>query len=120
MTEAGTVWETYASAWKAEGAAAKRAVLARSVAANGVYRDPLAECKGHEALIAYMLEFHQQVPGGHFATTYFLAHHGRSIAKWNMLSQDGQKIGDGVSYGEYGPDGQLVAMTGFFDPPPQS
>jgi SnoaL-like domain len=120
MIEAKVVWETYASAWKAQGAAAKRAVLARSVAADAVYRDPLAECQGHDALIAYMLEFHNQVPGGHFETTYFLAHHGRSVAKWHMLNGDGHKIGDGVSYGEYRPDGQLMAMTGFFDVPPGS
>jgi hypothetical protein len=118
MIEAKGVWDVYSSAWKAQGAAAKKALLARSVVANAVYRDPLAECPGHDALVAYMLEFHKQVPGGHFETTYFLAHHGRSIAKWNMMDGNGKKIGDGVSYGEYGSDGQLVAMTGFFDPPP--
>lgn len=77
MTNARSIWEAYASAWKAAGADAKRTALARSVTADGVYRDPLAECPGHDALIAYMLEFHKQVPGGHFETTYFLAHHGR-------------------------------------------
>jgi hypothetical protein len=120
MQQPGEVWETYASAWKEQTAAAKRAVLARSVASDGVYCDPLAECRGHDALIAYMLEFHKQVPGGHFVTTYFLPHHGRSIAKWNMLSGNGQKIGEGVSYGEYGSDGRLVSMTGFYDVPPSS
>lgn len=115
MTKPEAVWETYASAWKAEGAAAKRAALAQSVAIDAVYRDPLAECRGHEALIAYMLEFHRQVPGGHFVTTYFLAHHGRSIVRWTMHNRDGETIGDGISYGEYGSDGFLVAMSGFFD-----
>ncbi|MEK8033803.1 nuclear transport factor 2 family protein [Ideonella sp. DXS29W] len=115
MNAANEVWETYASAWKAEGAEAKRAALTRSVEGGAVYRDPLAECEGHEALIAYMLDFHQQVPGGHFETTYFLAHHGRSVAKWNMRDGQGRKIGDGVSFGEYAASGQLVAMTGFFD-----
>lgn len=117
MNSANEVWETYASAWKAEGADAKRAAMARSVADSAVYRDPVAECHGHAALIAYMLDFHTQVPGGHFQTTYFLAHHGRSIAKWDMRDGQGRKIGDGVSYGEYAASGQLVAMTGFFDVP---
>lgn len=63
-----------------------------------------------------MLGFHQHVPGGSFETHYFLAHHERSIAKWNMCNGAGEIIGEGVSYGEYGRDGKLVAMTGFFDP----
>lgn len=120
MIEARVVWESYASAWKAEGDAAKRALLSGSVAANAVYRDPLAECPGHDALLAYMHEFHKSVPGGHFKTTYFLAHHGRSIAKWDMLNHSGQAIGHGVSYGEYDAGGKLVAMTGFFDVPEAS
>ena len=66
-----------------------------------------------------MLGFHQQVPGGHFATTYFLAHHDVSIAKWNMVNGDGTIIGDGVSYGHYNEEGALVAMTGFFETLPQ-
>ncbi|MBM3572311.1 MAG: nuclear transport factor 2 family protein [Alphaproteobacteria bacterium] len=118
MTEAKIIWEIYASAWRAAGAEAKQELLARSVSADAIYRDPLAECPGHLPLISYMLEFHQQVPGGYFETTYFLAHHQRSIAKWNMRDGAGQKIGEGVSYGEYGKDGKLIAMTGFFDPPP--
>ncbi len=60
-----------------------------------------------------MIDFHKQVPGDHFETTYFLAHHGRSIARWNMLDRSGHKISDGVSYGEYGPTDQLVVTTLF-------
>jgi hypothetical protein len=118
MIEARDVWETYASAWKAEDAPAKRAALARSVAPHAAYCDPLTECLGHDALIAYMLEFHRQVPGGHFETIDFVTHHGRSIARWNMLDGNGKKMSEGTSYGEYGPNGQLTAMTGFFDIPP--
>jgi hypothetical protein len=64
-----------------------------------------------------MLEFHKQVPRGYFETTYFLAHHGRRIAKWRMLNGNKEQIGDGLSYGEFGPDGKLVSMTGFFELP---
>jgi hypothetical protein len=108
-------WETYASAWKAGSEADKRAALEASVDAACVYRDPLTQAEGHDALVATMLEFHRSVPGGHFETTYFLAHHGRSIARWTMRSGDGAAIGEGVSYGEYGAHGRLVAMTGFFE-----
>jgi hypothetical protein len=91
--------------------------LRDSVAAECTYRDPLAMTCGHAELIQYMQSFHGQVPGGHFVTTYFLAHHDRSIAKWNMVDGAGNILGDGVSFGEYDATGTLTAMTGFFEAP---
>jgi hypothetical protein len=114
-----TTWELYASAWKEPTAQGKADALRHSVAPVCVYQDPLTIAKGHDELIAYMLAFHEQVPGGHFVTTYFLAHHDVGIAKWNMLSGNGTVIGDGVSYGQYNAQGALVAMTGFFAVPAQ-
>lgn len=110
-------WETYVSAWQATGAQAKALALRDSVDADCVYRDPLVQAEGHGALVDYMLGFHQQVPGGHFKTTSFRAHSARSVATWQMCGAGGEVIGDGISYGEYGADGKLLAMTGFFDTP---
>jgi hypothetical protein len=107
-------WETYAAAWRARPESDKRAALEASVDRACVYRDPRTVAEGHDALVAAMLAFHDRVPGGHFETTYFLAHHGRSIARWTMRGGDGAALGEGISYGEYGPHGRLVAMTGFF------
>jgi hypothetical protein len=107
-------WDTYASAWKATAADDKASALRASVAATAIYRDPLTEAKGHAALIAAMIDFHQRVPGGHFVTTHFEAHHDRSLARWTMHDAAGAVLGDGTSFGEYGPDGRLVAMTGFY------
>ena len=118
MTNYREIWETYAGAWRAGERADKLTALDRSVARCAVYRDPAVECRGHDDLVEYMLQFHQQVPGGRFETTYFLVHHARSIARWNMVSGAGEKIGEGLSYGEYDSDGMLVAMTGFFEIPP--
>jgi hypothetical protein len=112
-------WGKYVSAWEEATAKGKADVLRSSAAVGCVYTDPVTIASGHEELIAYMLAFHQQVPGGHFVTTYFLAHHDVSIAKWNMVSGDGTVIGDGVSYGQYNEQDMLVAMTGFFETPSQ-
>lgn len=116
--ERRTTWETYASAWRATTREARRAALAVSVDGACVYRDPLSVAEGHDALIDCMEQFHQSVPGGHFETTYFLAHHARSIARWNMRASDGALLGEGISYGEYDARGRLVAMTGFFETQP--
>lgn len=110
-------WETYVSAWKLLDAKARSGALSTSVAEHAVYRDPLCQAEGHGPLIEYMNGFHEQVPGGHFETTYFQAHHDRSIAKWNMRNGQGLVLGEGVSYGEYDAEGKLVSMIGFFETP---
>ena len=110
-------WEAYANIWKLEGAEAKRAACAEHLDRSCVYTDPLTQRQGWDDLVAYMVEFHQQVPGGHFVTREFKAHHGRSVAHWNMVGGDGTVLGEGVSYGEYAEDGKVRIMTGFFDAP---
>ncbi len=114
MTEYRATWDTYAAAWKSVTSADKAIALRASVDPTATYRDPTGEAAGQEALVATMLAFHQQVPGGHFVTTYFQAHHDRSIAKWTMHDGAGVQIGEGISYAEYGTDGRLVEMTGFW------
>ena len=112
-----TIWETYAQAWKEPSREAKVLALGQSVSPDCVYTDPMTIARGRDELIQYMLDFHKQVPGSHFPLTYFLDHHNVSIARWNAVAGDGTVIGDGMSYGQYGEDGRLVAMTGFFELP---
>jgi hypothetical protein len=64
-----------------------------------------------------MEDFQRQIPGAYFEVLDFLSHHNTSLARWDMKSADGAKIGDGYSFGEYSSDGKLVKMTGFFEPP---
>lgn len=117
MSDFKTIWETYTSAWKAETASEKQVIFEQSLAKGAIYTDPLAVTNGWDELIGYMLEFHKQIAGGHFVTTYFLAHNQKSIAKWDMCAADGTKIGEGISYGQYNDDGKLTAMTGFYETP---
>jgi len=108
------VWDRYATAWKAPTLAEKQAILGTCVARSCVYTDPLAVARGWDELTAHMSQFQEQLPGAYFITEYFLAHHGKSIARWKMMKDDVQ-IGEGMSYGEYDADNRLVAMTGFFE-----
>jgi len=114
------VWERYVGSWKAASTAEKRAIYPTCLAPDCVYTDPLTQTKGWDELGAYMAAFHQQIPGGHFVTEQFFAHHGRSVARWRMASGDGTPLGEGISYAEYDEQNRLVAMTGFFEPPPGS
>lgn len=116
-TDRRATWDVYTLAWKEKTAQAKLQRLRTSTTETCVYRDPLTHADGQDALVDCMMAFHQQIPGGYFETTYFLAHHDRSISKCNMHPGDGVIVGDGVSYGEYDAQGQLQSMTGFFDTP---
>jgi hypothetical protein len=113
------VWERYVASWKAASAEAKSALYASCLTPDCVYTDPLVEAKGWDALLAYMVEFHRQLPGAHFVTETFSGHHGKSLASWTMRSADGTAIGTGTSYGEYDAGNRLVRMTGFFETPEQ-
>ncbi|WP_035056322.1 nuclear transport factor 2 family protein [Andreprevotia chitinilytica] len=110
-------WEKYTATWKMTNQADRLAVFSDVLAENAVYTDPLVQAKSWNELIAYMENFHQQIPGGHFVTTYFLAHHQKSIANWEMKTADNITIGTGTSYGEYNDQGKLISMNGFFENP---
>ena len=110
-------WEIYASSWKTEGSVKKRALFETSLDPACQYHDPLIKTRGWDDLETYMLDFHRQIPGGHFVTTYFLAHSNKSIARWEMRNGANVIVGDGMSYGEYNETGKLISMTGFFELP---
>jgi len=118
MQDHQQIWEIYTAAWKTETASEKQALFEQSLALNCEYHDPLIRTKGYDELETYMLEFHLQVPGGHFMTTHFYSHTNKSITSWEMRNGEDVKIGDGMSYGEYNELGKLISMTGFYEVPP--
>ncbi|MGC4089472.1 MAG: nuclear transport factor 2 family protein [Polyangiaceae bacterium] len=112
-----SVWERYVQSWKVTSPTEKRSLFATSLTPQCVYRDPLTLARGWDELLRYMAGFHEQIPGGHFVTEQFFSHHGRSAARWKMVSGAGLPLGEGISYAEYDEQQRLVAMTGFFETP---
>lgn len=110
-------WETYTSSWKVSSREEKEELFQRALAKSCRYTDPVAQHDDWDALLAYMQEFHQQVPGAYFVTREFWAHHGCSGAHWDMNDGAGKKLSEGFSYGTYDESGRLTSMTGFFDVP---
>ena len=117
MNDYRTTWESYVASWKAPSVAEKRALYEKALNPECVYTDSLTQKRGWDELLTYMREFNEQVPGGYFVTVEFTAHHGRSLARWEMHGADGTVLGDGTSYGEYDSHGKLVSMNGFFKTP---
>lgn len=56
------------------------------------------------------------LPGARIVTEHFLAHNGRSIARWKMMNGD-LAISSGISYGEYDAQQRLRTMSAFFEAP---
>ncbi len=112
--EPESIWECYSSAWKATSRDEKIAIFADCLVEDCTYNDPQANTSGWDELAEHMLRFHQQIPGGHFVTKYFMTHSDKSIAQWDMVDASGSVVGTGISYGEYAEDGKLKSMTGFF------
>lgn len=110
-------WETYTTSWQAESTSEKQALFERCLNPQCRYQDPLASTGGWEELQAYMLEFHRQIPGGHFKTTQFFSHNQQSIARWDMFDGAGKQCGEGISYAHYDERGRLLSIHGFYETP---
>jgi SnoaL-like protein len=111
------VWERYVGSWGVRDAAKKQAIFATCLASACIYADPLTTAHGWDELAQYMLDLERQIPGAHFVTDQFFAHHRRSVARWRMLNGAGTTLGEGISYAEYDDQDRLTCMTGFFDVP---
>lgn len=55
-------WEIYTAAWKCTQHTERLELFKQSLDLDCCYTDPLTITTGWEALIAYMEEFHKQVP----------------------------------------------------------
>ncbi|MGB3256396.1 MAG: hypothetical protein WBG89_10615 [Ornithinimicrobium sp.] len=87
------------------------------LASTCTYTDTSVHARGVDEIVASMMQSQENAPGGHFVTQTSLAHHNRSLARWNMVLGDGTVIGTGASSTTYDDAGNLTAMTGFIDAP---
>lgn len=111
-------FETYQSAWKHGTPPAERQrLLDTSVAPDCVYQDPGTECHGHAELTAKIEDANRKGPGASFRNDRFLEHHGKAVIQWTMFDGAGEEYAKGASYVQFGADGRLTHMTGFYDPP---
>ena len=108
----------YAAAWAETDEGKRRALLEKSWVENGIYADPSGEAVGREALVHYIEGFHQRFAGNRIILTSGVDdHHDRFRFTWAMLNAEGTRVSEGTDFGEVGPDGRLVRITGFFGSP---
>lgn len=108
-------WKTYQAAWADIGVAQRRKLLTESVAEDCIDSDPIAACRGIDALNAKIEDSKQKFPGASFRNDTFLDYHDHGLSHWTMLNKEGAKMVEGASYARFGADGKLTQMTGFFE-----
>lgn len=110
-------WSTYQAAWADTQPAERLRLLEESLAEGCVYADPNGVWEGREAIVGKIEQFRSDMPGTVFRNHSFLFHHGWSLAHWTLYDAGGDAMVPGASAAEYGPDGRITRVTGFFPAP---
>ncbi len=105
----------YIAAWSESDEERRRALLERAWEENGIYSDPTVEAQGREALVQHIGAFLRRYPGYRTLLTSGVSrHHSYFRFSWVVVKPDGERVFEGVDFGETGPQGRLRRITGFF------
>lgn len=91
-----------------------KTALDESLADGCIYADPNGEWEGRAAIVRKIEQFRSETPNTVFRNHAYLAHHTWSLAHWTLYDAGGEAMVLGASVAEYGPDGRIVRVTGFF------
>jgi len=118
MATTGEIVLDYVAAWVETDEGKRRALLAKSWTEDGTYTDPTVEVVGREALVKQIGAIHKQFAGNRIVLTSRVdEHHGRLRFTWAMVNPEGNRVTEGIDFGEIGSDGRLMRITGFFGQP---
>jgi len=107
----------YSAAWSETDAAARLAMLARTVVEGVPYCDPGAEVTGLEALSDVIAGVQAQFPGAVLLRTSEVdRHHDRIRFAWRFVDPAGEPLLDGIDVCTVADDGRLASFTVFFGP----
>lgn len=119
MKDARFTVKAYVDAWNEPDETARRELLHRSWADDGIYTDPLVHIEGREALVHHARKFADRWPGARIVITSGVdEHHGFVRFTWRIVSPGGEGLRDGMDFGELSADGHLRRIVGFFGPFP--
>lgn len=109
----------YMAAWNEPDAARRQTLLAHCWSDDGVYVDPNVWLAGRAALDGHIAKVQANRPG---ARLEFMSgidvHHDVVRFLWSLVRADGTCGDTSIDFGEFGPDGRLKKIVGFFGPAP--
>ena len=107
----------YVEAWTESDEEKRRALLQKSWAEDAIYSDPAGQAVGREALVKHIGSIQQRRPGYRVLITSGIdEHHGQLRFTWARVNPEGQRVAEGIDFGEVGSDSRLTRITGFFGP----
>lgn len=109
----------YMAAWNEPDTSRRQVLLQQCWSEDGVYVDPNVTLIGRTALDRHIANIQSGRPG---ARLEFMSdidvHHNMIRFLWRLVRADGTCSDTSVDFGEFGPDGRLVKMVGFFGAAP--
>ena len=111
----------YVAAWATVDDEARRRLLERAWADDGIYTDPQAHVEGREALIEHIGDFLRRADGARIVPISGVdEHHGRVRFAWRVEGAAPPPLAglEGMDFGELAPIGRLRRIVGFFGPLP--
>jgi len=114
LMDAAAVVKTYVQAWHERDTAARRRLLERSWADDGVYTDPNTTIEGRDALVDAIADFHEQRPDVRIEVRSRIDGFG-SHFRFVWATVDGAgTVRDGIDVGRLDRDGRIESIIGFF------
>ena len=118
-TVVGAAVDGYVQAWLETDPAARRALLERCWAVDGVHCDPLGQVTGRDELSDHIGGFQAQQPGARLEVASGVDEHAGYLRfAWRLLDADGDVTLEGTDFGELDSGGALRQIIGFFGPLP--
>lgn len=118
MTPFEEIVLAYVAAWSESNEEKRSSLLEKSWAENALYSDPTGQVVGREALVQHIGNIQQRRSGHRVLITSGVdEHHGQLRFTWARVNSEGQRVAEGIDFGEVGSDGRLTRITGFFGSP---
>ena len=108
--------KNYLAAWSEANPTKRMELLEACYSPTGHYSDPLLLFSTLSALHEGIQQFHDQNPGANFSfhsSPKF--HHNFAQFDWAMLNTEGEIVLLGEDFIEFGTDGKITRVTGFFE-----
>lgn len=114
---APAVIDGWFDAWNESDAEQRQMAFAR-VAETGVeFRDQYSLTRGLEDLLGHVAAVHQFMPGTRLERSGGIRHcQGRALSDWIAVASDGAQRARGTNAFEFGLDGRISTVTGFWSP----